>query len=180
MPAAPKSVSEIDAFHQGDEVNVIIETGKGSRNKLSFEPEFGIFQLSGVLPEGSVFPYDFGFVPSTEGDDGDPLDVLVLLDEAVPTGCLVVTRLIGVIEAKQTETEGKVLRNDRFIGVATHAHTHAHIADIADLRPEMLDEIEHFFRSYNQTKGKKFESIGRKGPEEAVRLIREGARRKAK
>ena len=153
---------------------MIIETTKGSRNKLDFDPDLEIFELSGVLPEGSVFPYDFGFLPSTIGEDGDPLDALVLLDESLPTGCLVAARVIGVIEAHQTEKDGRTLRNDRFISVATHAHTHSHINKLDDLRPEIIEEIEHFFISYNQIKGKQFAPFGRKGPADALRSIREG------
>lgn len=171
-------VTEINAFRDGGtDVNVIVETTKGSRNKLNYDPNLGVFELAGVLPEGSVFPYDFGFVPSTKGEDGDPLDVLVLLDESVPTGCLIAARLIGVIKAKQTEKDGKVMRNDRLLAVATHAHTHSHIRHLKDLRPEMTSEVENFFISYNQTKGKCFAPIERKGPEEAVDLVREGMKR---
>jgi inorganic pyrophosphatase len=82
---------------------VVIETPKGSPNKLVFEPRRGAFVLKGVLPAGAVFPFDFGFVPSTRAEDGDPLDVLVLMDAAVFPGCIVPSRLIGVIEAEQTE-----------------------------------------------------------------------------
>src|SRR3954469_6625001 len=85
------------------ELNVIIETPKGSRNKFDFDEELGLFKLGGVLPAGAVFPFDFGFVPATRGGDGDPLDVLVLMDEPAFVGCLVAARLIGVIEAEQAE-----------------------------------------------------------------------------
>src|SRR5919202_2577365 len=105
------------------EVNVIIETPKGSRNKFKYDEQRGLFKLSGVLPAGAVFPFDFGFVPSTRGEDGDPLDVLVLMDEPAFAGCLVPSRLIGVIEAEQTE-EGTTERNDRLIAVAANSYTH--------------------------------------------------------
>lgn len=156
---------------------MIIETTKGSRNKLDYEPGMNAFELAGVLPEGSVFPYDFGFIPSTRGEDGDPLDVLVLLDESVPTGCLISARLIGVIKANQSEKDGEVMRNDRLLAVATRAHTHSHIKHLKDLRPQMTEEIEHFFISYNQTKGKRFEPLERKGPEEALEIVRAGIER---
>ena len=174
----PRFLTELSTFRNTkDDLNVIIETPKGSRNKLDYEPDLGVFELAGVLPEGSVFPYDFGFVPSTKGEDGDPLDVLVLLDESVPTGCLISARLIGVIEADQTEREGETTRNDRLLAVATKAHTHADIKTLEDVRPKMIEEIEHFFVSYNQTKGKTFKPIGRGGPDRALQLVREGAER---
>ena len=86
-----------------DSVNVIIETPKGSRNKFKYDPDLRMFKLSKVLPEGMVFPYDFGFVPSTKGEDGDPVDVLVLADEPTFPGCLLECRLVGVLEAEQEE-----------------------------------------------------------------------------
>jgi inorganic pyrophosphatase len=165
----------LETFRGDDAVAVVIETPKGSRNKLSYKE--GVFQLSGVLPEGSVFPYDFGFLPSTKGGDGDPLDVLVLLDESVPMGCVVEARLIGVIEAEQKEKNGEVERNDRLIAVATHAHTHKHIHKLDDLRPGLMDEIEHFFIGYNEIKGKEFRPLRRGGPDKAREVAKKGRER---
>lgn len=158
-----------------NELNVIIETPKGSRNKFNFDEEYQLFKLGGVLPAGAVFPFDFGFIPSTLGGDGDPLDVLLLMDEPAFPGCLVPSRLIAVIEAEQTERDGETTRNDRLIAVAADSHTHKGIRTLADLSPNLLDEIEHFFISYNEIKGKKFKPLGRFGPVKAARLIEEGA-----
>ena len=174
----PQLLTHISAFRENQQdLNVVIETPKGSRNKIDYDPELGVFELAGVLPEGSVFPYDFGFVPCTLGEDGDPLDVLVFLDEPVSTGCLVGVRLIGVIEAEQTEQDGQTTRNDRLLAVATHAHTHCNVKALEDLRPKMVEEIEHFFRSYNETKGKVFRPTSRGGPERAIELVRSGMER---
>src|SRR3569623_1676893 len=95
------------------EVNVIIETPKGSGNKFNYDPESGLYELGSPMPEGFTFPFEFGFIPSTLGDDGDPLDVLVLMGSPTFPGCLVRARLLGVIEATQTEKNGKKERNDR-------------------------------------------------------------------
>ena len=100
-----KPLNEFPAFDDKD-LTAIIETPRGSQNKYTYEARFGAFVLSGVLPAGAVFPFDFAFVPSTLGEDGDPLDVLVLRDAPAFTGCIVPSRLIGVIEAEQTD-EGK-------------------------------------------------------------------------
>src|SRR5579871_1560530 len=86
----------------------IIETPKSRRNKFDYDPESGLFRLGGLLPEGMVFPFDFGFIPSTMAEDGDPLDVMVLLDEPAHVGCLLDVRIIGVIEAQQIE-KGQVI-----------------------------------------------------------------------
>ena len=81
--------------------NAIVETPKGHRNKYKYQERLDGFVLHGVLTPGAVFPFDFGFLPGTVGGDGDPLDILVLLDEPVYPGCVVPVRLIGVIEAEQ-------------------------------------------------------------------------------
>jgi inorganic pyrophosphatase len=127
-------------------LGVIIETPKGSRNKYKFDEKLELFRLSGVLPEGAVFPFEFGFLPSTKAADGDPLDVIVLVDGPTSVGCLVMTRLIGVIEAEQTE-HGHTVRNDRLITVATHAHLFAEIKSLTDMSGQTVDELEHFFVS---------------------------------
>ena len=83
------------------DVTAVIETPKGSPNKFDYDDGLAAFRLAGVMPEGTTFPYDFGFVPSTLAEDGDPLDVLVFLDAPVVVGCVLTIRLIGVVEAKQ-------------------------------------------------------------------------------
>jgi inorganic pyrophosphatase len=170
------SISHLSAFDDADagELNVIIETPQGSRNKYDYDEEHQLFKLGGVLPSGAVFPFDFGFVPSTIGGDGDPLDVLVLMDEPAFAGCLLTARLIGVIEALQTEREGETTRNDRLIAVAAKSHTHAHVRSLDDLNENLVNEIEHFFISYNTIKGKQFKPLGRFGTQEAIKLVHEG------
>jgi inorganic pyrophosphatase len=155
--------------------NVIIETPKGSRNKFAYDAKTRLFQLKGVLPEGSSFPYDFGFVPATIGEDGDPLDVLVLMDAPAFPGCLIEARLIGAVEAEQTE-DGKTERNDRLLAVSAISRQHLHIQDITDLPLQLLDEIEHFFKSYNDQKGVQFKVVGRTGAQQAAKLISAGVK----
>lgn len=160
-------------------LNVVIETSKGSRSKLKYNPAQGLFELSKVLPRGMVFPFDFGFIPSTQGDDGDPLDVLVLMDEPIPTGCKIPARLIGVIEAEQSE-DGQTERNDRLIAVAEHSQDHQDIRSLKDLYSGVIQEIEHFFISYNEMAGKQFKPIARHGPHHAEKLVRQGVKRLSK
>lgn len=172
MPALTLAIDPIDP-DSGD-LNAIIETPKGSRNKFDYCEGLGLFTLGGVLPAGAVFPFDFGFLPSTLGEDGDPLDVLVLMDEPAFTGCLVRSRLLGVLEAEQTE-KGETNRNDRLIAVAAGSHHHADVCSLDDLNQRLLEEIRHFFVSYNQIKGKEFKPLRCSGPERARTLIEEGA-----
>ena len=157
-------------------LNVIIDTPKGSRNKFKYDDEHGLFKLSGVLPAGASFPYDFGYVPSTHGEDGDPLDVLLLMDDPAFVGCLVPARLLGVIEAEQTERTGETMRNDRLIAVAEDSITHRSLKSLSKLDENLLQQIEHFFVSYNAVKGKQFKPLGRFGPVRARRLIEEGVK----
>jgi inorganic pyrophosphatase len=175
-----KLLTDIPAFDPDGDLNVVVETPKGSRNKYSYDEEFGAFRFKAVLPEGSSFPFDFGFVPSTLGEDGDPLDVLVLLDASLPVGCLLAARPIGVVEAEQRERDGEAERNDRLLAVATKARTHAHVRRLEDLRPGLLEEVEAFFGHYNALSGKSFKPLSRGGPERARALVEAGmaARRK--
>ena len=161
----------------GDLLNVVIETPKGSRNKFDFDPARGLFVLSGVLTLGAAFPFDFGLVPGTLGEDGDPLDALVLMEEPAFPGCFVAARLLGVIEAAQTERDGETQKNDRLIAAAVHSHAYADAASLDDLGAALVGEIEHFFVSYNQAKGKEFRPTGRGDAARARRLVEEGASR---
>jgi inorganic pyrophosphatase len=168
------SWAKIDTFDaETGELNVIIETPKGSRNKYDFSPHDRILTLHSLLPAGSVFPYDFGFIPSTLGEDGDPLDALVIMEVAAPSGCLVPVRLLGVIEAKQTDGKATI-RNDRLIAVSTESHCHKAIQTLSQLGKDILNEIEDFFISYNEIHGKKFKPLGIKGPKQALKLVQAG------
>ena len=152
-------------------LSVVIDTPKGCRNKYAFDFKINAYKLKAVLPHGTIFPFDFGSIPGTVAEDGDPLDVLVLMDEPVFVGCLIKTRLLGVIEAEQTEA-GKTERNDRLIAVAAESHTDGALKSLKKLDSKLIDEIEHFFVSYNDARGKKFKPTARKGPAVAKRLIK--------
>ena len=153
-------------------LNVVIDTPKGCRNKYAFDFSINAYKLKTVLPKGAVFPFDFGSIPGTLAEDGDPLDVLVLMDEPAFVGCLIEARLLGVIEAEQTE-DGRTERNDRLISVAAKSHTHGSLKSLQKLDSHLIGEIEHFFVSYNEARGKKFKPKSRKGPTAARRLIEE-------
>src|SRR5438045_689965 len=102
-----------------DPIDVVIETPRGSHHKYAFDSELQIFRLKKTLPLGTVFPFDFGFIPNTKAGDGDPLDILVLMDEPAFAGCVVECRIIGALKARQKEKARKKVRNDRIIGIAT-------------------------------------------------------------
>ncbi len=158
------------------ECKAIIETPKGRRNKFKYEHDSGLFSLSNLLPEGFTFPFDFGFIPSTVAEDGDPLDVIVLMDESAHVGCLLQIRLIGVVQVVQTE-DGEKTQNDRLIGVATRSYEFEGIKSISELRPSLVQQISEFIGLYNKNSGKDDEVTGTSGPEKALELLEQSAQR---
>ncbi len=157
-------------------LNVVIDTPKGCRNKFAYDEAREAYVLKAVLPEGAVFPFDFGSVPGTKAEDGDPLDALILMEEPTFCGCLIEARPIGVIKARQGKNGGKLKRNDRLIAVATKSRIHSNIKSIKDLDSQLVKEIQHFFVSYNAERGKKFKIIGCKGHKKAKQLVEKHSR----
>jgi inorganic pyrophosphatase len=151
-------------------LQVIVETPAKSRNKFAFDPKREIFVLKSVLPAGMVFPCDFGFVPGTRGEDGDPIDVLLLMDEPAYPGVLVPARLIGVIEGEQIDGK-KRTRNDRLAAVSEAAHEYANIRRLSDLPKEWIREVETFFVNYHNLEGKRFRLLGCRGPDTGKKLV---------
>ena len=95
-------------------IDVIIETPKESRIKFKRSEETHDYIFDRILPPGLRFPFNFGFVPNTRAEDGDPIDVILILDDPLFPGCCVKCRIIGVLKAEQTE-KGKTNRNDRLL-----------------------------------------------------------------
>ena len=171
--ADPSRLKPIVEEDDDEIIKVVIETPKGSRNKYAFDPEERVFTLKKVLPAGMSFPYDFGFVPSTRADDGDPTDVLVLMDEAAFPGCVLKCRLIGVIEGEQGEGKEKE-RNDRVIAIELENHSWAAVKHVDDLGKKFLKELEQFFVNYHQLSGKEYKVIDVKGPGAARKCVKAG------
>jgi inorganic pyrophosphatase len=151
-------------------LNVIIETPKGSRNKFAYDENTGLFWLSKLLPAGMAFPYSFGFIPSTRAGDGDPVDVMMIYDEPLFPGILVPSRLIGGLKAKQSEN-GKMKPNDRLFTVPILPQEYSPPRHLRDLNKHLLAEIKDFFITYQRLMGKKFEILGELGPKEAKALV---------
>jgi inorganic pyrophosphatase len=114
----------------------------------------------------------FGFIPGTKGDDGDPLDVLVLMDEPSYPGNLIECKILGVIEAEQTEKNGETMRNDRLISATIQSHRYREMNSLDDLDKYLLDEIISFFVTYNEMSNKKFKVLNTKGPDSTINLIK--------
>ena len=152
---------------------VVIETPSGSGNKLKFDDELGVYRLDRVLPAGMTFPFDFGFVPQTVAEDGDPLDVIVLLDAPVHPGCVVPARLIGLLQAEQQDGgSGPWERNDRVLAVAGGPKGHSARHTIRDVDAFRLSAIESFFTSYHALDGDRFRVVARTGSRSAEAAIR--------
>jgi inorganic pyrophosphatase len=160
----------------GKGTTAVIESPRGSPYKYNYDPKNKVFCLSSALPAGSVFPFDFGFVPSTVAGDGDPIDVLVLMDLPSFTGCVLAVRPIGVIEAEQGKGKKKV-RNDRLIAVAAISHTHRDTRDLKDVGQPTVDEIKRFFVNYNEQKGEPFKILGLHGARRARSLLKKAHRK---
>lgn len=173
MPNAAKLPHQLD--REAMTCRAVVETPKSSRSKYDYDEESGLFRLAGLLPEGMSFPLDFGFVPSTLAEDGDPLDILVLHDEPLAVGALVTVRLLGVIEANQTE-QGNTARNDRLLAVTPCSHHHGRITHIEEFGETFRDHLVRFWVNDNALKGKRFEVLAVEGPQRAADRVEAAAR----
>src|SRR3954464_15325995 len=153
------------------DVHVVVETPRGSAAKLEYDPALQVFTLSKALILGLTYPYDWGFIPSTEGEDGDPIDVLVMHDAATTPGLVLKCKIIGVLEVLQSEKGKKSLRNDRLIAVPRDSHRQHADKDVRDLPKPVRKEIEKFFVATDELEDKRLEFLGWKGPKDGKRLI---------
>ena len=155
----------------------IVETPHGSRAKFVYDTDNGLFALGKMLPAGLAFPVDFGFVPSTLAPDGDPLDLLILAEAALPVGCLVTVRLLGAMEVEQWKEGEPRVRNDRLITRIAESRLFAGVDRIEQLGNSFTDELGTFFKTYKKLRGQEMDVLAIGGPERAVELIDENARK---
>ncbi|MES2328849.1 MAG: inorganic diphosphatase [Bacteroidota bacterium] len=151
---------------------IIIESPKGSAQKYTYDADSNSLQLKKILPAGMVFPYDFGLIPGTLGEDGDPLDALLLNEYPTFPGCRVECRLIGALRAFQAEGRNKKIRNDRFLFVNDDSPVFSQLHTITDIPSRLLTEIEWFFIQHHQQERKTFTITGRIGREQADKMIK--------
>ena len=171
---ASRNLERLPTF-DGDAVNVIVETPKGEHCKFKYDSKSDIFRLQKLLPPGQLFPFNFGFLPSTVGGDGDPLDVLLLCEEPVAVGTLVLGKVTAVLEAEQTQ-DGKTNRNDRLIAIPLEAKSRKLVRPGVHLEAKLTESIEKFFIIYNQLQGRGFKPLGTHGEERALQIIRQAMR----
>ncbi len=163
-------LSKIKSFDD-NLLQVIIETPKGSPYKYDYDPAKEVFCLNKVMPLGMNFPFDFGFIPHTKGEDGDPLDVLVMMEYPASQGVLLQCRIVGILKASQIERDGIKVRNDRIVAVWNLSHLYKTVECIEDLDSGTLKEMESYFKQYNTLAGKEFHVLGWHDAREAIKMI---------
>ncbi len=165
------NLAKLPTWADKKHVYAVVETPRGSRAKLEFDSKLGAFTLSKPLLAGLTYPYDWGFIPSTKADDGDPLDVLIIHDAATYPGLVLPCVPIGVLKVVQ-KTDGKSERNDRIFAVPDRAPFEGDLQDIRRLPPRAIGELEEFFRATDALESKKLEFEGWHGPNQAKKLIK--------
>lgn len=148
-------------------VTMIVEVPKDSANKYEYDPTTGTFRLDRVLYSPLHYPGDYGFVPSTLAEDGDPLDILVLMGQPSFPGCLLEARALGFLE--MTDEKGP---DQKVLAVPLHDPRYDGYRSLADVHPHRLREIEHFFAIYKDLEGKPVTVDGWRDAPEAVSLVR--------
>jgi inorganic pyrophosphatase len=160
-------LDKLPTFRDG-KVHVVVEASRGMTAKCKYDPKRRLFVLGKPLPHGLVYPYDWGFIPGTRADDGDPLDALIVHDAACPVGCLVECNPIAILELEQKKDGEKGERNDRILLIPD--------CDKA-VKKEVLTarlkrELEQFFQATTLGSGKTISMLGWKKANVALRAIK--------
>ena len=163
-------------FDREGNVHVVVETPRGARAKLKYEPELQVFMLSKSLISGLTYPYDWGFVPSTSSDDSDPVDALVIHDAATSPGLVLKCKAIGVLQVLEHRKK-REQRNDRVIAVPVNSHAEQDLDDVRQISKQLREELEKFFVATAELQSKTLDCLGWKGPKQALRLIKASARK---
>ena len=170
---------KLPPFSENGDVHVVIETPRGSRAKLAYDPKLETFALTKSLLTGLTYPHDWGFVPSTKAGDGDPLDIMVIHDAATFPGLVLTCRVIGILQIEQ-KSKNKKERNDRLFAVPRRSHSERGLRDVRDLTKPIQAELEKFFIATDELEDKELEIIGWKGPKIAFKAIKDAAKSFAK
>jgi inorganic pyrophosphatase len=170
-------LASLPPFITASAFRVVVESPRGSTVKLKYDPELGVMSVSRPLTHGLVYPFDWGFVPGTEGGDGDPLDAIVVWDTATFPGIVLPCRAIGIVRIDQRE-QGKATRqrNDRVVALPLKSPRFDHIKSIRDLSKRTRAEIEVFFLAATALEKKNVRILGWDGPAAALRFLKQGAR----
>lgn len=147
-------------------VYAVVEIPKGSRNKYEYHKDMEAFALDRVLYSPVQYPAEYGIIPKTLWDDGDPMDILVLMEQPTFPGCVIETRPIGVMRMLDGGES-----DDKIIGVPVNDPRFKDVKDISDLPKAYLDEVGHFFTVYKNLEGKTTDVLGWESTEKALEAI---------
>ncbi len=170
---------KLPPFSDDGDVRVVVETPRGSRVKFNYDPDLQTFTLAKSLLVGLTYPHDWGFVPSTKADDGDPLDIMVVHDAVTLPGLVLNCRLLGILQIEQ-KSKNKSERNDRVFAVPRRSHAERGLRDVNDLSKPIREELEKFFIVTDEFEDKKLQILGWKGPKAALKAVKEAAKSFAK
>lgn len=161
-------LSRIPAQPEPGLINVLIEIPAGSKNKYEFDKEMGALILDRVLFSSVQYPYDYGFVPNTLADDGDPLDGMVLMDQPTFPGCVIAARPIGMLEMIDGGD-----RDEKILCVPAEDPRYTQVKSLDDIAAHRLDEIAEFFRSYKNLEKKITEILGWQNVDKVKPLVQQ-------
>jgi inorganic pyrophosphatase len=168
-----RAIDRLPTFASDDVFHVVVESPRGSAVKLKYDPELGAMSISRPLALGLVYPYDWGFVPSTKAPDGDPIDAAVLWDVATFPGVVIPCRPLAVIQVEQNRADGTGrARNDRILAVPVDARRERQVDSATALPARVRQELEHFFIAATVFEGKDPRILGWAGPDAALDLLR--------
>src|ERR1700749_490567 len=173
------SLNKLPSFSEDGDVHVVIETPRGSRAKFAYDPKLETFALTKSLLTGLTYPHDWGFVPSTKADDGDPLDVMVIHDAATFPGIVLTCRIIGILQIEQ-KSKSKSERNDRLFAVPRRSHSERALEEVRALTRPIQEELEKFFIATDELEAKNLKIIGWRAPKGAGKAIKDAAKSFAK
>ena len=156
------------------EINAVIEIARGETNKYEYDKTLHVFRLDRNLYSPVHYPGDYGFIPSTLSDDGDPLDVLVLVDAPSFTGCVMTVRPIGALRMIDQESE-----DEKILAVGLNNPIYKNLNDYGELYPHLLLEIEHFFSVYKELESKRTRIKGWENAKGARKIVTESQQRYA-
>ena len=157
------NLAEIPAFASGDIFHVVVETPRGSTLKLKYESRWEAMSISRPLPLGVSYPFDWGFIPSTRADDGDPLDAMLLWDVPSYPGVVIQCRAIGVLQVEQNRTNNDPsvrIRNDRILAIPVDARREHGVTSLNALPERLRQELEQFTNAATALEGKDVRVVG--------------------
>jgi inorganic pyrophosphatase len=170
-------LTDLPALGPNGELQVVVESPRGAAIKLKYEPRLAVFSVARALPLGLTYPFDWGFVPGTLGEDGDPLDALVVHDAGTYPGVVLPCKVLGVVELSQRGDSGRRERNDRIIAMPVWHDRLGEFERATDLPSRLRGEIEQFFLDTTFFTGKKPKLVGWASPKKARNLLTAGEKR---